>query len=339
MKYRQLGNTGIQVSEIGFGGWGIGGITPGATSYGSTDDDTSARALACALEKGINFYDTSNVYGAGHSEVLIGRVLKKSRDRVIITTKAGLPGYGEAPDFSPAGIQRSVEASLGRLQTDYIDLLLFHNPEVEGMGQEILRLVDKWRQNGTIRSFGVSVRTPEDGMKILETLSPDAIQTNFNLMDRRAIESGLFDRALEVKTSIIARTPLCFGFLSGGIEPDAVFRREDHRSRWSKKQITLWAEGARKLMECKSDAIVQTNTQFALRFCLSYPAVASTIPGMLTEAEVLENGHASELGALTEMELSKVALVYRESNGFVDMETMKIAQRKDPGKQDSAGSR
>ena len=128
MRYRPLGKTGLQVSEIGFGAWGIGGRTVEQTSYGDTDDRTSLAALDRALERGITFFDTSAAYGNGHSEELIGRAVRGKRSRAVITTKAGYEAWDQPPDFSPSAIVASTERSLARLGTDYLDLLQLHNP-------------------------------------------------------------------------------------------------------------------------------------------------------------------------------------------------------------------
>src|SRR5690348_6794459 len=122
MRYRSLGKSGLTVSEIGFGAWGIGGRTAGETSYGETDDQRSRAALDRAFDLGITFFDTANVYGDGHSETLIGEAFAQKRDRVVIGTKAGLIRFGEAPDFSPEALRRSLAGSLKRLQSDYVDL-------------------------------------------------------------------------------------------------------------------------------------------------------------------------------------------------------------------------
>ena len=127
MKYRPLGKTGLIVSEIGFGAWGIGGRTVGTTSYGDTDDAMSLAALRRARECGISFFDTSAAYGNGHSEELIGQAFEGSRTSIVIATKAGYDSWDRPPDFSPAAITVSAEASLRRLRTDYIDLLQLHN--------------------------------------------------------------------------------------------------------------------------------------------------------------------------------------------------------------------
>ncbi|MEQ8195246.1 MAG: aldo/keto reductase [Rhodospirillales bacterium] len=320
MKYRPLGRSGVLVSEIGFGAWGIGGATPGATSYGLTDDDVSLRALRYAVEDGITFFDTSSAYGYGHSEKLIGQAFKGFRGKVVIATKAGILRYGEPPDFSPKFLRRSLEASLARLQTDYVDLFQLHNPPTATLNDcgKILEIADALRQEGKIRSFGVSVRTPEDGYRAIQALRPDAIQVNFNLLDQRIIDSGLLHFAGETDTALIARTPLCFGFLTGTIDADTRFDERDHRSRWPRTQIKRWAVGGRRMRNCMTLGDGETESQFALRFCLSFPEVASVIPGMLTEEEVRENVQASRLGPLLPSLQKKIAKVYCEIELFGD---------------------
>ena len=316
MKFRNLGKTKLKVSAIGFGAWGIGGVTPGPTSYGHQVDDTSLQTLDYALDSGITFFDTSSVYGYGHSEELIGRAFEHKRDQVVIATKAGLERYDEAPDFSPSYLIESVESSLMRLRTDYIDLLMLHNPpqESEIDGDTIANLADDLKNQGKIRAFGVSLRSPLDGAAYIEKLGVDALQTNFNLLDQRAIDCGLMELVRQEKVSLIARTPLCFGFLSGKITEDTSFDDQDHRSRWPKEQIFDWLRGASAIGACMDKSNGQTPVQFALRFCMSFPEITSTIPGMLSPDEVRDNVAASGLGLLTAEELNDVRGVYKELN-------------------------
>jgi aryl-alcohol dehydrogenase-like predicted oxidoreductase len=336
MKYRKLGNAEILISEIGFGAWGIGGVSAGATSYGPTDDDSSRRALKCALDRGINFYDTSNVYGEGHSETLIGEALLKKRDRVVVATKVGLVEYGKPIDFSIKSLTASLEASLKRLQTDYVDLMQLHNPSPNAIEQDndILDWVCQLKKEGKIRSFGVSARSPEDGFWAIERLKAECVQVNFNLLDRRAIDSGLMKSAEVNKVSLIARTPLCFGFLTGKLNEETCFDERDHRSNWPSQQIEKWIQGSRKILSCKTESPCQTDTQFALRFCLSYPQIMSVIPGILTEREVEENIIASDLGALPESELRMVEKVYQEIQNLIEENGLQKARPRDPGKID-----
>jgi aryl-alcohol dehydrogenase-like predicted oxidoreductase len=311
MRYRPLGRSGLTVSEIGFGAWGIGGATPGATSYGRTDDVVSLRALEEALACGINFFDTSNVYGYGHSETLLGQALRKHRDRVVIATKAGLEQYGAPADFSPARIRTSLADSLRRLRSDYIDVLQLHNPPLERIhnAADICEIVDRLKSEGRIRAFGVSVREPADGLAAIERLQPDAVQANFNLLDQRAIDCGLLDAAAARQCAIIARTPLCFGFLSGQLTESTRFSSDDHRSRWSRDQIIAWTRGGRDMLSYA--AAGQTPSQFALRFCLSFAQVTSVIPGMLRQEEVAENAATSRFAPLDQLTLTALREVYR----------------------------
>jgi len=334
MKYRSLGSTEIQISEIGFGAWGIGGMTPGPSSYGPTDDKTSCRALSCALSNGVTFYDTSNAYGDGHSERLIGKTFSKVREQVIIATKAGLIKYGVPLDFSNHAITTSLNNSLERLKTDYVDLLQLHNPppEVIKNGNEILECLDRLKREGKVRAFGVSAQTPEHGLLAVKHLKPASLQINFNMLDRRALDCGLMDLAQETQTSLIARTPLSFGFLSGEIARNTKFESWDHRSRWPQEQVNAWVDGAEALLDCMSDKLLQTKPQFAMRFCLSFPEVSTAIPGMMTEKEVLDNIRVSELGPLTTMEMENLKKVYLKNNSFTDKTSIQSIRATDPGK-------
>ncbi len=325
--YRSIGKTGIQVSAIGFGAWGIGGKTPGGTSYGETNDDESRAALKEAHAAGINFFDTSAVYGYGHSEALIGEVFDGCRDDVVIATKAGLTTYGDPADFSDEAIRRSLDGSLQRLRTDYIDLLQLHNPSADVIANEanaISSTFDVLRSQGAVRAFGVSVRTPEDGMLAIEKLRPDAIQVNFNLLDQRARELGLLQVANDNDCAVIGRTPLNFGFLTGTLSRDTTFSSDDHRARWSPEQIAAWLDGADMYLALRGD---DTPVEFALRFCLSSQGLTVTIPGMMTVEEVRDNAAAANKGLLDEKTMDNIARIAQEHDFFV-------ARPRDPGKVD-----
>ena len=334
MKYRSLGSTNIQISEVGFGGWGIGGITPGPSSYGPTDDNVSCKALSSALDNGVTFYDTSNAYGDGHSERLIGKVFSKERDRVVIATKVGLIKYGMPLNFSTQAINTSLNHSLERLKTNYVDLLQLHNPppEVIKNGGEILECIARLKEIGKVRAFGVCTQIPEHGLLAIKHLKPESLQVNFNMLDRRALDCGLMKLAEETKTSLIARTPLSFGFLTGKINLNTEFEDWDHRSRWPQKQVNAWVKGAEELLNCMSSKSTQTKSQFAMRFCISFPQVSTIIPGMMSEEEVLENICVSELGSLTTLEMKNLERIYLENNSFVDKASIQSARSVDPGK-------
>jgi aryl-alcohol dehydrogenase-like predicted oxidoreductase len=318
MNYRQLGRSGITVSEVGFGAWGIGGVTDGPTSYGATDDQISLAALGRALDRGITFFDTSSVYGYGHSEKLIGQAFHHRRDQVVIATKAGFSTWDKKPDFSRSGLVHSCEESLIRLQTDYVDLLQLHNPSVEiVLNGEAVSALDTLVQQGKVRAWGLSMRSPEEAAAVLRSVTPATLQINLNMMDVRAVESGLLAAAQQQDIGVIARTPLCFGFLSGQLRSDTAFAAGDHRNAWSPDQIAMWCAGAERVLAAVPQPPGSTATQAALRFCLSFQGIATVIPGMINPAEVDEDAEASRLGPLPDASVEAVLAISRSHTFFL----------------------
>jgi aryl-alcohol dehydrogenase-like predicted oxidoreductase len=318
MKYRKLGSTGLQVSEIGFGAWGIGGRTEGETSYGDTDDAISREAIKRALDQGVTFFDTSNVYGVGHSEFLLGEVLAKHRNDVVLATKAGFVSYDRPADFSPANLRSSLDGSLRRLKTEFVDLLQLHNPPIALLRSrpEVLATLRALQHEGRIRAFGLSTKSPDEARAAIEEFGVSVVQANFNMLDLRALDCGLLDLATAPGVAVIARTPLCFGFLSGGIKPDQNFPTGDHRNSWPRAQIARWCEGTERLHAVISSSDSGTPVQVALRWCLSFPAIATVIPGMLTPHEVDENIAASELGPLPPEVIARVVEINASMDQF-----------------------
>lgn len=321
MKYRRLGNTGLEVSEIGFGAWGLGG-----NSYGPVDDNVSKEALRLAFALGVNFYDTSDFYGDGHSEEVIGEALKDVRKKVIIATKVGtLPhfGFNMPQDFTPKHIKEGIEASLKRLQTDYIDLYQLHSPPIELLSQDsdIIQTFKILQREGKIRAFGISVRSPDDGLIAINRFGFNAIQVNFNLIDQRATENSLFDLSKKQNVGIIARTPLGFGYLTGKLKGDEKFEGLDYRKLWPAEQLHRWAK-APDLLSPLNNGKNRTLAQLALKFCLAYESVSTVIPGMMSCNEVRENVKVSELSPLTEEELLRIKLIY-DTNIFYDPSSKK----------------
>ncbi|HTR83028.1 MAG TPA: aldo/keto reductase [Reyranella sp.] len=318
MKYRPLGRTGITVSEIGFGAWGIGGRTAGETSYGETDDRTSLAALGRALEKGITFFDTSSAYGDGHSEELIGRAFAGVRDKVVLATKAGYESWDRAPDFSARAIVQSAERSLRRFGTDCIDLFQLHNAPLEVLkSDDVLEALAGLERAGKIRAWGASAKSPTDALEAIVATDVAVVQANFNMMDVRAIDSGLLEEGQRRGTGFIARTPLCFGFLAGTIGRDTVFPPGDHRNGWSRAQLDNWIDGAGDLLAAVAAPPGKSAVQHALRFCLSFDGVSSVIPGLLTPREVDENAEASEAGRLPAKAVAAVLEINRRRQFFV----------------------
>jgi aryl-alcohol dehydrogenase-like predicted oxidoreductase len=317
MNYRSLGRTGLVVSAIGFGAWGIGGRTVDQTSYGDTDDQTSLAALARALDRGITFFDTSAAYGNGRSEELIGQAVRGRRARVVVATKAGYESWDRPPDFTPKGIVASVERSLRRLSTDYLDLLQLHNPPFEVLAAPGVReAIERLLGNGKIRAWGVSGKGPQEAVEALLAGAP-VVQANFNMMDVRALACGLLEEVARAGAGFIARTPLCFGFLSGTISRDTRFPPGDHRARWPRAQLDNWIDGAADLLAAAGASPGEAAAQAALRFCLAFPAVSSTIPGIMTPAEADQDATASDLGPLSPRAVEAILEINRTRQFFV----------------------
>jgi aryl-alcohol dehydrogenase-like predicted oxidoreductase len=318
VKYRPLGQTGLRVSEIGFGAWGIGGRTSGHTSYGDTDDRVSLAALERALACGITFYDTSSAYGDGHSEVLIGRAFARRRQHVVIATKAGYSSWNRAPDFSPSAVIASAEASLRRLQSDYIDLLQLHNPPVPALASpELRQAFDRLKTAGKIRAWGVSAKSPAEAIDAVSSFGAAVVQANFNMMDVRVVSGGLLDLVSKSGCGFVARTPLCFGFLSGMIDRQTSFSPGDHRLGWSRVQLDNWIDGAIELLAAVGATAGAEGARAALRFCLSFDAVSTVIPGILSPSEAEQNAAASARGPLSACAVSEVMAINARRQFFV----------------------
>lgn len=318
MKYRALGRTGLSVSEVGFGAWGIGGRTVANTSYGDTDDAVSIAALRRAHDLGITLFDTSAAYGSGHSEELLGEAFVGRRDRVVLATKAGYEAWDRRPDFSAAAIVGSVEASLRRLRTDRIDVLMLHNAPLEVLGTpDVQEAMAALVGSGKVRCWGLSAKSPADALAALAEHDLAVIQANFNMMDLRALTGGLFAESARRGVGFIARTPLCFGFLSGTITRETTYPEGDHRLGWPRAQLENWIDGASDLLAAVEARAGLEAVHAAIRYCLSFAEVSCTIPGILTPEQAEENAAASDLGPLAPALLERVAEINRNRQFFV----------------------
>lgn len=312
MKYRILGRTGLSVSEIGFGAWAIGGA-----SYGPTRDEDSVEALASAWEHGVNFFDTADIYGNGHSEELIGKFLKGHRGQAVIATKAGWDFYhgGVKKNFDPDYLRFACEESLKRLQTDWIDLYQLHNPTLEMIEQgEVFQVLDELKSSGKIRFYGVSVYVSREAQAVIRSGKPDAIQLIFNLIDQRPV-AEVFPEAEAKGVGVIAREPLACGLLTGKYSAESRFPKNDHRNRWARERM---ASDLKKLERLKSllPAHRVPLVQAALEFILSFEAVSVVIPGAKTKAQVLEHVQASEAPELRIQEISLLRQAYAQEEMF-----------------------
>lgn len=319
MRYRPLGKTGLTVSEIGFGAWGIGGNSGDAVAYGPTDDAQSIRAVRRAFDLGVTFFDTADLYGFGHSEQVLARAIGDVRSQVVLASKAGMVSCDGRQDFSRKHLTTAIERTLDRLQTDYLDLYQLHSPAVDCLvrDREPLEVLESLRAAGKIRAWGISVRSPDEGLLALDSFEAPCLQVNFNLVDQRALAGGLLARCESDGVGVIARTPLCFGFLTGRYTASDAFDATDHRRRWSPEQIMRWTEACRLFADALTARTSQTHAQIALRFCLSHRGISTTIPGMLAESHVEENVPASDFGPLPDEDLASLAQVYTQNVFFM----------------------
>lgn len=306
MKYRDFGNTGIKVSEIGFGCWAIGGNNHG-NSYGPTTDKSSTDAVNKAIELGLNFFDTADVYGWGHSEELLGKALRGKRDRVVLATKVGADFYQGTgfQTFTPDYIRFALEKSLTRLNTDYIDVYQLHNPPMKLISKEdTYATLRELKKEGKIRAFGVSVFTPVEGITAINVGQPDCVQITYNIFSCRP-EEQLLPRAFETGCAIIAREPLANGFLTGKYDTAPKFAVGDFRKNWPMEYVQARSDATRQLSFLKKNGS-QSMAQAALKYPLLDQAISTVIVGLKDVEMVEENLAASDSGPLTAEEIKQI---------------------------------
>lgn len=304
MKHRKLGRTGFDVSEIGYGAWGISG----AQWIGASESE-SLKTLRTAIEEGIDFIDTALAYGDGASERLVGQIVREAEGRVRVATKVppknriwpAQPGIGIEEVFPYDYIMACTEESLRNLHLDSIDLLQLHvwNPDWVGR-DEWRRAFEALKKSGKVRSVGVSINDhqPDSGIGIIETGLIDSVQVIYNIFDQTP-EKNLFPACIEHNIGVIARVPFDEGSLTGRINEETVFPAGDFRNSYfkgdRKKQVTQHVNAILSDLHLSD---VNALPEIAIRFCLSAPAVSSVIPGMRSVSSVNGNVAASGLGPL-----------------------------------------
>ena len=300
MQYRELGRTGIKVSVIGFGAWAIGGAAGASGApigWGRTSDDESLAAIRRARDLGVNFFDTSDSYGFGRSESLLGIVLSRTRHDVVLATKVGVVKTSSGDlkkDFSRQHIFHAVDGSLKRLRTDYIDLYQMHNPSIDELRrEEIQEAMEMLQDAGKIRFWGVSVSTPEEGMEVLQRGWGHALQVLYNVLNQ-APARELFPAAKEKGYGVIARVPLASGLLTGKFRADSVFGADDIRQNFLTARRL--EEALTRVDEVKSiiGGAARTLAEGALRFVVANDAVSTTIPGARNARQVEMNVAAAD---------------------------------------------
>lgn len=320
MEFREFGRTGWKVSAIGFGAWGIG------SAWGPVDDRESYAALNRALDLGVNFFDTADVYG---SEPLIGRLRRERHEPFYIATKAGRGLYPHtARGYNRKNLTAFAERSLMNLGVEVIDLLQLHSPPTEVYNNpEVFAVLDDLVKQGKIRFYGVSVEKIGEALKAITYPNLQSVQIIFNIFRRRPAEE-FFPEAKRRRVAVIARVPLASGLLTGKMRRDTKFAPDDHRAfnrygevfdrgeTFSGVDYEVGLKAVDELRPLVSQGA--TMAQVALRWILMFDAVSVTIPGAKRPAQIDDNVRAAELPPLSRETMTKIADIYdRNIRGLV----------------------
>ena len=295
MRYRKFGNTDLLVSEIGFGAWAVGGgamIGNTAIGWGDADDQVSKKAILAALDSGINFFDTADIYGLGHSEDLLGQVIGDKKD-ILIATKVGNVSRNDqfTVDYSKEYIAKACEASLKRLRRDVIDYYQLHSarkPHLEN--EECIEAMQQLQSQGKIRYWGISLNTfdpiPEAAFLVGEKIG-NGFQLVLNLLNQKALP--LLKQSAENGYGIIVRMALQFGLLTGKFDNGVSFSSNDHRKNRLTKEVIDTSNQALLPVWALCNKYNCSKTQLALSYILSYPEVSTIIAGIRTSEQVQLN--------------------------------------------------
>lgn len=318
MRYRPLGTTGWQISEISFGAWAIGG------SWGTVNDAESLAALQRAMDLGVNFIDTADVYGDGRSERLVGEAIRSRRERVYVATKAGRRLSPHiAAGYTAENLEPYIDRSLRNLGTDRIDLLQLHCPPTEVYYRpELFDAMDRLVQAGKLRHYGVSVEKVEEALKAIEYPGVRSVQIIYNIFRQRPAEL-FFKEAARRQVGILARVPLASGLLTGRMTADTQFQRTDHRKfnrhgeafdRGETFSGVDYQKGLDAVEELRGQVPAGwTLSQLALRWILMSDSVSCAIPGARNIAQVEENARAAALPPLEAGAMKRIAEIYNRS--------------------------
>lgn len=317
MQYRELGRTGWRVSAVSFGAWAIG------SAWGDVEDAESLSALNKAVDLGVNFFDTADVYGDGRSERLLARLKRERKEEIIIATKAGRrldPHVIEG--YTAQNLTAFIERSLKNLETETLDLLQLHCPPREAYYlPELFGALDDLVRQGKIRYYGVSVEKVEDALKAIEFEGVQTVQIIFNIFRQRPAEL-FFAEAKRRRVGILARLPLSSGMLSGKLNSQSQFAPDDHRAfnrhgesfdrgeTFSGVDYETGLKAVEELRALLPESV--TMAQFALRWILMFDAVTCAIPGAKRPSQAEENARAADLPPLSDETMQRVRKIYEE---------------------------
>jgi aryl-alcohol dehydrogenase-like predicted oxidoreductase len=316
MEYRALGRTGWNISALGFGAWGIGG-----DAWGTTDDQTSLATLHKAIDLGVNFIDTADVYGDGHSERLVAQIRQSRSEELIIATKAGRrlnPHVAEG--YNRENLTAFVERSLRNLQMEALDLLQLHCPPSPVYEMpEVFGILDELVQQGKIRFYGVSVERVDEALRAISYPHVQSVQIIFNMFRLKPAEA-FFAAARERQVGILARVPLASGLLTGKFTATTPFAPNDHRTynrhgeafdqgeTFSGVEYETGLQAVEELRQLVPEGA--TLAQFALRWILMFPEVTAAIPGAKTPAQAEQNAQATRIPVLDSETMSRAQNIY-----------------------------
>ncbi|MAW94959.1 MULTISPECIES: aldo/keto reductase [unclassified Leeuwenhoekiella] len=318
MNYRSLGKTNFKVSEISLGTWQVGG------KWGSGfDDKTAENIINTAIDEGVNFIDTADVYENGLSEAAVGRVVRSRNEKVYVATKCGRqinPHVDEG--YTPKALRKFVEASLKNTGLERLDLIQLHCPPTDTYYRpEIFGLFEDLKKEGKIANLGVSVEKVEEGIKAMQYDNVTTVQIIFNLFRQRPAEL-FFREAEKNNVGIIVRVPLASGLLTGKFDKNTSFDKEDHRNfnrdgeafdkgeTFSGVNFEKGIEAVNELNELFPD--VDNLAPIALQWILNHPEVSTIIPGASKEEHLLSNLSAVDRKKLTQAQIKKMNAIYKE---------------------------
>ena len=304
MEYRSLGATGLTVSEIGMGTWELGG-----REWGDISEGDSIELLQYAFEKGVTLYDTSDQYGAGRSEKLLGQAFSGMEDKVVIATKVGLPietdGWisrgGKPPELNTSRdyVMRAVEGSLKRLKRDILDVYQFHVPPSPEDWNEAFETMESLKSQEMIRFYGMCLGSAEQALKAIHETGISTMMLTYNIINQEMAEE-VMAAAEEKGVGILGRQPLASGLLTGRLRSDTVFAENDYRKTFPREKFLEDLGKVDAVVDIVGDS-VSSLPQAALKFILAHSAVSGVVPGMMTPAEVDDNVVvSSEVGPLAD---------------------------------------
>ena len=315
LKKRTLGKSNLEITELGVGLWAIGG-----DQWGATDDQISLSMIDAALDAGVNFFDTADVYGDGHSEELLGQAMQGRRDKFVVATKIGWRNYdGERGRSAYDTIDKliaGVESNLKRLQIETIDLLQCHIDYRDPTMEIFVAGFQKLQEQGKIRAYGVST----SDFEYLKAFNADGgcatLQIDYSILNRTP-EAEIFPYCQENEIGVIVRGALSMGILTGKFKADSQFDEDDWRRRWldNPEEHQTFLQDLEKVDQLRPLAQNRTLAQLALKFTLAHPAVSVTIPGAKTSQQLLENIQAAALKDLTAEEMAYIESITPHGGG------------------------